>query len=93
MFVAFTHMARNLETYFEPSGAKLVDREGRSLQVTEELKPSQLVVATTEFSAYEVSVSSLQSATALNDDPWAHCPACAVTDRTRLDDGELRMAP
>lgn len=82
---------RNLETYFDPNGSPLITADGTHLtQVAAELKPDQLVIATTEFSKVEVSVSSLYSESACCDDPWIHCPACAVTLRDKLDDGEFK---
>lgn len=87
--VAFVHMARNLETYYDPDGMPLIAADGTRLNVSEELRPSQLSSAVTEFSKFEVSVSTLSSESTLSSDPWIHCPACAVTDRTSLNDGKL----
>ncbi len=84
-------MARNLETYYDPEGSKLVGANGVPLRVADKLRPSQLLVATTEFSKIEVSVSSLCSESTLSSDPWIHCPACAVTDRLLLNDGKLLL--
>jgi hypothetical protein len=83
---------RNLETYFDPEGSPLVINGTPLTQVAAQIKPDQLVTATTEFSKFEVSVSSLYAESSCSfDDPWIHCPACASTLRSELNDGEYSL--
>jgi hypothetical protein len=88
-FAAFVNATQNLERYFDPQGCQLYTPKNIPLKAAPGLEADQLIIACTEFSKMEISVSSLYSESELSSDPFIHCPACATTLRTKLNDGEF----
>jgi len=73
----------NLELRYFPGGQTLIGVGGERLAPT--LRTEQLVTASLEFAKVERAATVVEQGGA---DPWEHCPACALTMRTTLADGE-----